>query len=139
MPEKQGEIAGIFVQGCGTGRAIVGDAAGGAIGVLVGGRATPGSSPLPVRQIGYLSVGDTAVTLYGAKRKVMMGGFKATDEVVATIARANVAGATFERGKLLGTLEVAFTDGSGWTFEVPKVGNKTVDEAVAAMSASGAG
>jgi hypothetical protein len=137
MTEKQGEIAGIFVQGSGTGRAIVGDAAGGIIGALVTGRDKPGSSPLTERQIGYLSVGAGEVTLYAAKRKVLAGGFKATDDVVATIARRDVAGATFEKGKLLGKLEVTFTDGSGWTFEVPKVGNKTVDEAVAAMAAGG--
>jgi hypothetical protein len=138
MTEKHDEI-GIFVQGRGTGRAIVGDAAGGAIGAVVAGRSTPGGSPLSVRQIGYLSVGATEVTLYGAKRKVMVGGFKATDDVVATIPRADVAGATFEKGKLLGTLEVTLTDGSAWTFEVPKVGNKTVDAAVAALASKNPG
>lgn len=136
MTEKQGEIAGIFVQGSGTGRSIVAGAAAGALGALAAGRGKPGSSPLPVRQVGYLSVGGSDVTLYGAKRKVLVGGFKATDDVLASIARADVANATFMKGKLLGKLEVTFTDGSGWTFEVPKVGNKTVDEAVAAMSAS---
>jgi hypothetical protein len=136
MPEKPGEIGGIFVQGPGTGRSIVAGAAGGVLASAAAERLgrSQGEGPLGAGQLGYLSVSPDQVILYGAKRKTLMGGFKATDDVLVALARADVATASFEKGKLLGRLQVTFTDNSGWVFEVPKVGNKTVDEAVAALA-----
>lgn len=131
---------GIFVQGPGTGRSIIAGAAGGALASVAAerlGRGASGDGPLGPRQLGYLAVDAQQVVLHGAKRKPLVGGFKATDEVLASLARAEISGATLEKGKLLGTLVVTFTDGSGWTFEVPKVGNKTADQAVAAMAGAG--
>jgi len=142
MAPQAGEIGGIFVQGSGTGRSIIAGAAGGALASIAADRLGrkgdgDGEGPLGARQLGYLSVGPEQVVLYRAKRKVLIGGFNATDEVLATLNRAEVAGATVEKGKLLGTLRVSFTDGSGWVFEVPKVGNKTADRAVAALAHTG--
>ena len=132
--------AGIFVQGPGTGRSIIAGAAGGALASVAAervGRGRGGEGPLGPRQLGFLAVGADQVVLYGAKRKLLVGGFKATDEVLASVGRGEVSGATLEKGKLLGSLVVTFSDGSGWTFEVPKVGNKTADQAVASLAGTG--
>ena len=133
MAEKPGEIAGIYVQGSGTGRSIVAGAVGGAAGTLLagGGKA---ESPLGVRQLGYVSVSPDQVTIFGSKRKALTGGFKPTDDIITAVPRSSIAGATFTKGKIVGDLQIAFHDGNVWVFEVPRVGNKTVDEAVAAMS-----
>ena len=128
------EGPGIFVQATGTTKAIVGGAVGGGIGAVVKGGAPGSTSPLVVQQVGYLVPSPTVLTLYGAKRKVMLGGFKADERVLATVPRHEVAGATFDAGRVIGALTVHFTDGSQWAFEVPKVGNKGAAAAVAAMS-----
>lgn len=134
--DSSGEIAGIFVQARGTGRSLVAGSAAGAVGAL----ATSGgasASPLAVRQLGYLSVAPDRVTLFGAKRKVLLGGFKATDEVLAEVPQSSIDDAQLEHGRLLGTLTMRFRDGTTWTFEVPRVGNKTADQAAASMGATG--
>jgi hypothetical protein len=137
MASTTGSSCGIFVQGPGTGRSIIAGAAGGVLASAAAervGRGAGGDGPLGPRQLGYLAVEDDRVVLYGAKRKALMGGFKATEDVLASLARPEVATAALEQGTLLGTLLVTFADGSGWTFEVPKVGNKAAGEAVAALA-----
>ncbi len=124
---------GIFVQAPGTAKSIVAGAAGGVLGRMAAERGGA-NGPLAVRQIGFLAVGADEVTLAKAKRKVLLGGFTATDEVIATVPRASVTGATFEKGKIVGGLQVSFADGSSWTFEVPRGGNKTADQAIAALN-----
>jgi hypothetical protein len=119
--------AATFVEPRGMVRSIVAATAGrevlGALGSLSAERAasagTEGASPLKKGDIAYLSVSADQVTLCKAKR----GAFKpkATDEVIAAAPREAVRGATVEKGRIAGVLEVSFDDGSSWAFDVPKV------------------
>jgi hypothetical protein len=78
-----------------------------------------GSSPIRAGQIAYLGLDTEELTLFRAKR----GAFrpKATDEVIAVAPRSSVSATILERGRLAGVLQVTFTDGSTWAFDVPKV------------------
>ncbi len=108
-------------------RSIVASTAGREVLGMVGAAAasaaaskgTEGSSPLASGQIAYLAVGTEELTLYRAKR----GAFrpKATGEVIAAAPRDDVSAASVERGRLGAVLEVRFSDGQAWAFDVPKV------------------
>jgi hypothetical protein len=135
MTAPDTEIAGMFVQGRGTQRSIVAGAAGGVIGAIAASRGRTGG-PLRVRQVGYLSVRGDQLILFEGKYRAMLGGFKALDGVVATAPRTSVAGAWWEMGRVGGVFEVAFTDGSLWEFDVPKVGNKLASRAADALGAA---
>jgi hypothetical protein len=108
-------------------RSIVAATAGrevlGALGAITAERTasagTEGASPLKKGEIAHLSVSHDEIRLCKAKR----GAFKPkpTDELIAAAPRAAVRGATIEKGRIAGVLEVSFEDGSTWAFDVPKV------------------
>lgn len=130
-----GEIAGIFVKGSGTLRLTVAKSVGGVLGaVAAGGGRGPG--PLGANDVGYISVGQDSLTLVRAKQRVLRGGFEALDETLAAVPRSRVIGSSYDKGKVMGTLEIAFDDGSSWLFEIPKAGNKGAAAAAAAIAAS---
>ena len=132
MSGVAGEVAGMIVQGAGTARNVMAGAAGGAIGALVAGGQSGG--PLGTLKKGWLSVQADEVVLYKAKQKMTVG-VKILDEVLLRIPRSAIAGVAFDPGKLVGHLAITLTDGSVVPFETPKAGNKTVDQAVAALAA----
>jgi hypothetical protein len=109
----------------------------GVTGSLTASQATPGkdedTSPLGSGQIGYLAVLDDRLVLYRAKR----GAFKPkpTEDVIASAPRLAVGSAEVERKKLAGVLEVVFTDGTSWTFDVPKVHLSTAEGVARAVKA----
>ena len=119
--------AATFVEPRGMIRSIVAATAGrevlGVLGSMTAESAasagTAGASPLKKGDIAYLSVSDSDVVLFKAKR----GAFKPkpTDEVIASAPRAAVRGAAIDKGRIAGVLKVSFEDGSTWEFDVPKV------------------
>jgi hypothetical protein len=127
MTQDEGETVGTFVEPRGMVSSIVAGTVGrevlGAVGAVSAQRAVEsrqaGSSPIRAGQIAYLALSGEQLTLFRAKR----GAFrpKATDEVIAIAPRASVSAADLERGRLAGVLQVTFTDGSTWAFDVPKV------------------
>ena len=131
------EIAATFVEPRGMVRSIVAATAGrelgGAIGSMAAARAVdaPDASPLGKGQIGYLAVYDDRVVMFRGKR----GAFKPkpTTEEIAAAPRAEVTGATVEKGRLAGVLEIRFADGSTWAFDVPKVHLSGANQIAAAL------
>lgn len=100
--------------------------------VLADRKATRG--PLRLREVGYLSVAPDTLTLYRATKRVLLGGFRATDDVVVSAPRASVTGAWQDKGTLGGTFEVTFDDGTTWAFDVPRARHNGIDAAVAAIA-----
>jgi hypothetical protein len=127
MTQGGAEILGAFVEPRGMVSSIVAATAGrevlGAVGAASAQHAAEsrhaGSSPIRAGQIAYLGLSGEELTLFRAKR----GAFrpKATDEVIAAAPRASVSEAGLQRGRLAGVLQVGFTDGSTWAFDVPRV------------------
>jgi hypothetical protein len=139
MKQDGGGALGTFVEPRGMVRSIVAGTVGrevlGAVGGVSAQHAAEaqhaGSSPIRAGQIAYLGLSGEELTLFRAKR----GAFrpKATDDVIATAARASVSAAELERGRLAGVLQVTFADGSTWAFDVPKVHLSGAEEIAAAL------
>jgi hypothetical protein len=119
MVEIAGAIAVTFVEPRGTTAGEVGRVMGGVAGSTIASRANQGTSPLQKGQLGFLAVMPDRVVLFQAKR----GAFKpkVTDTILAQAEPAAIAGAHLERKRLSGVLELAFVDGSNWSFEIPGV------------------
>jgi hypothetical protein len=117
MVEISGALAVSFVEPRGTTAAVVGDTVGGAAGGAISHAGEKGFSPLEKGQIGFLAVMPDRLVLFQAKR----GAFKpkVTDTVLAQMASGGVVSASLERKRLSGVLDLTFTDGSVWSFEIP--------------------
>jgi hypothetical protein len=134
-------LATSFVEPRGTIKSIVAGTIGreiaGGLGGLAAARGADQSgdspSPLTKGQLGYLVAFDDQIVLHRAKR----GAYKPkpTEEIYATAPRGSVTGADLERKKLSGILTVQFTDGTEWTFDVPKIYLSTADAIVEALHA----
>ena len=140
---ENGTLAGTFVEPRGTINSIIGrgtanvfGAASRPIGMAVVAGADSqmaGSSPVAAGSIAYLGVTPDAVILFRAKRGLLKP--KATDELIATAPRTEVASAVVAEGRLASVLAVTFTDQSSWTFDIPKIHLKGAREIVAVLSA----
>jgi hypothetical protein len=142
MPDPQQAIAGTFVEPRGMVRSIVASAIGhevlGAVGAAAAAAAsqrTADTSPLRKGQIAYLSVFAAEIVLFKAKR----GAFspKPTGEAIASAPRSVVQSAQINKGRIAGVLEISFTDGSTWAFDVPKVHLGGAQRIVASLPAAG--
>lgn len=127
MQSSEQVLAATFVEPRGMVRSVVAAVAGrevfGALGAITAERTATAStgeaSPLKKGEIAYLSVSREQVMLCRAKR----GAFKPkpTDDLLASAPRIVVRGASLEKGRIAGVLELSFEDGSSWAFDVPKV------------------
>ena len=143
MPDPQQAIAGTFVEPRGMIRSVVASAVGrevlGAVGAAAAAaaasRGTADASPLRKGQIAYLSVFAEEIVLFKAKR----GAFspKPTGEVIAAAPRSVARSAQMTKGRIAGVLEISFTDGSTWAFDVPKVHLAGAQRIVASLPAAG--
>jgi hypothetical protein len=107
-------------------------AVGGAAASLAASSGLEDSSPLAKGRIAYLAVSEGKITMFHAKR----GAFrpKSTTEAIASAPCADVRSATVEKGRLAGVLEIGFSDGQSWAFDVPKVHLAGARAIVAALS-----
>lgn len=127
MPTPADTTVGTFVEPRGMIRSVVAGVAGrevlGLVGSVAASAATShdhvDSSPLVQGQIAWLGVFADQIVLFKAKRGAMKP--KPTDEVLATAARTEIRGAAVAKGRIAGVLEITFTDGGSWAFDVPKV------------------
>jgi hypothetical protein len=117
MVEIAGAVAVTFVEPRGTTTGEVGRVVGGLAGSALASHANRGMSPLGRGQLGFLAVMPDRVVLFQAKR----GAFKpkVTDTVLGEAQPGSITGAHLERKRLSGVLELAFVDGSSWSFEIP--------------------
>ena len=58
---------------------------------------------------------------------------KIGSDVIARAPRREVASVELDPGALKATLEISFTDGGWWQFEVPKIYRKTAQQVVSAL------
>jgi hypothetical protein len=115
-----GALAAVFVTARGdamaTGLTVgIGGIAGAAAGVAAD-RRSEGVATLPRGKLAYLTVTADQVVILRAKR----GAFKpkATDEVMVELPRSEIASAHYRKGKVVGILELALSDGQTWAFDV---------------------
>src|SRR5687767_9659414 len=108
-----GALAGVFVTARGdamaTGLTVgIGGIAGAAAGVAAD-RRSEDVATLPRGKLAYLTVTADQVVILRAKR----GAFKpkATDEVMVELPRSELAAAHYRKGKVVGVLELALSDG----------------------------
>jgi hypothetical protein len=139
MTEPKQTVAGTFVEPRGMIRSLSAAAAGREVLGLVGSVAASaaatsgldGASPLESGQIAYLSLDAQHITMFRAKR----GAFrpKATDEVLARASRREITSASLAKGRLGGVLEIGFSDGQSWTFDIAKVHRSGAEGITAAL------
>lgn len=139
---ENGTLAGTFVEPRGMILSVIARDTGhvfGAVSRAVGAamsdqaeRERTGSSPMAKGDIGYLGVTGDAVILFRAKRGLLKP--KATDEVIATAPRAEAASATVEGARLGSVLTISFSDGSAWSFDIPKIHLKGAREIADALA-----
>ena len=136
-------IAATFVEPRGMIRSVVAGVAGreilGGAGLTAVSAATSvghvGTSPLRPGRIAYLSVSIDDLVLFQAKR----GAFRPrpTAEVMASAPRSSVESATLEKGRVAGVLEIGFTGGTSWTFDIPKIHLGGAQQIAAALAPFG--
>ncbi|MGH9186101.1 MAG: hypothetical protein ACRD0U_09855 [Acidimicrobiales bacterium] len=144
--DRKPELAGVFVQGRGSKRSLVAGVAGGQVLGIVGSiaghtaaerKAKNGHhSPLAVGQTGYLAVLPDHVTLFATERGVVRKP-QPSDTVLATVPVSAAASATVQRGRISGALEIGFTDGSGWAFDVARTDYADADRVARAITPAG--
>jgi hypothetical protein len=100
MPDPQQAIAGTFVEPRGL---VEGD----------------DHTPIERGQIAYVAVFDDDVAVLRVRRGALKP--KPTGEVMASARRTDVSAAGMTTGRLAGMLEVTFTDGRSWAFDIPRV------------------
>jgi hypothetical protein len=134
MPEP----AGCFVSPKGLTRKVTGATAAGVVGGAAGrviasaaagrgGAAAPSFGPL-----GYVAVTAAEIAIVKGKAGLMKPSVG--DKVIARVPRGQVSSATLDPGMLKAALKVAFTDGSEWEFEVPKIHRRNAETVVQALA-----
>lgn len=113
-------IAGVFLTSRGeawaTGLTVgIGGIAGGLAGAAVD-KMKSAPSPLKRGELAYLAVFPDSVTIFKAKRGALKP--KATDDVLASVPRAQLRASSYHKGKMVGVYALEFTDGSSWKFDV---------------------
>ncbi len=126
------QLAGTFVNPKGFARQATAAVAAGAVGRLVATATTPAQDDIP--KFGRVAfVAATADEIAILKTKSGLLKMKVTDQVLAHRARTELSAAELKRGAFLSGLSLQFSDGSAWTFDVPKANQKTAIQLVEAL------
>ncbi|MGH9244622.1 MAG: hypothetical protein ACRD29_09965 [Acidimicrobiales bacterium] len=140
MSHNNSAVAGVLVFRRGSKRALVGRTAAtqvlGPLGAMVGARKQAriaSDTPLASGQCAYLAVTGTGVALF-ATRGGLVTKFKPSDSVIATVPRAATTFARLDEGRLWGGLELAFSDGTSWEFDVERKQYKGARQVVASLT-----
>jgi hypothetical protein len=84
-------------------------------------------------RVGYLAVSDTDVALVKTKYGWKM---RPGEEVLARASRSDLASADLVEGKMVSHLQLHFTNGKVWEFDIPRTDKKTARAVVAALDGS---
>lgn len=132
MTKPDDAQAGVFVTSRGgawaTGLTV---GIGGVVGALAGAavdKAKAAPSPLNKGDLAYLAVLPNDVAVFKAKRGALKP--KATDELLGAAPRTAVSSARYKKGGVVGVFELAFADGSSWSFDVGRPFAKKATEVV---------
>jgi hypothetical protein len=134
------EIAGTFVNPKGLTKKMTASVAGAQVGGAVGsiaanvitGRKSGGAPEMPsFGRVGYVAISENEVALVKTKTGALK--MKISEEVLARVARTEVASAELDQGMLLSHLKITFSNGVAWQFDVPKQGKKTAQGVVRAL------
>lgn len=87
-------------------------------------------------QMGFLSVADDGITLFKTKKSLVGLKPKVSEEVIARVARSDIASSSLTKGKLVSVFEFDFTDGSRWEFDVARQHRKDAEQVAQAVGAS---
>ncbi|HET8754888.1 MAG TPA: hypothetical protein VFM58_02705 [Solirubrobacteraceae bacterium] len=129
--------AGTLVNPKGMTKKVTASVAGGEIAGVAGnlaanlatGGAYAGAPAVPsFGRVAYVGVNASELALV----KTKSGAFKmkVTDEVIASVPRADVTAAELDQGKMLSHLKIGFSNGVTWEFDIPKMAKKTAVELV---------
>jgi hypothetical protein len=138
VPDLKNALASSYVEPRGTARQTIARAAGGEV-LGAAGRAIAGlstepaeKSPISAGRIGFLAVFPEEIVLFAGKR----GAFKPkpTEEILASVPRAEVASARLEKKAVKGVLTIGFHEGGEWEFDMPRVHLKHAEKVAAALS-----
>jgi hypothetical protein len=137
MPDIESAIVSTYVEPRGAGRAAVARVAGGkvagAVGSMAAGMATrPDDGPIKTGRFAYLALFPDELVIFRGKQGLMKP--KPTDEVITTVPRSTVSGATLDRKAVKAVLTVSFADGATWEFDTPRFHLKTAEQLVQALS-----
>ena len=133
------EIAGTLVNPKGYVKKAVAATAGREVAGLIGSAAatlaarerSQSVAALPdFGRVGYLAVSATEVALVKTKYGWKM---TPTDEALARAPTSALASVEWDEGRLVSHLNLSFTDGAVWSFDVPKSDKKTARAVVAAL------
>ena len=132
-------VAGVFLQAGGSTSKAMARGVGGLVGAAVAsklrskddGSIVSDSGIAATMPDGPIHVGVTSQRVLVYSHGAMSGKPK---DLQLTLTRGDIAGVALEPGKLTTQLTLMFSDGTGRSYEAPKIGNST-DEFAAAINA----
>lgn len=123
------QLAGTFVNPKGFARQVTARVAGGVAGGVAAAATAPAQGEVPnFGRVAYVAVTADEVAI--VKTKSGLFKMKVSDQVLARRMRAEISAAELKRGKLISGLTIQFSDGSGWSFDVPKANQRTATQIV---------
>jgi hypothetical protein len=126
------QIAGTFVNPKGFARQATAMVAGGVVGAAVAAASTPAQGDVPkFGRVAYVAVTADEVAI--VKTKSGLFKMKVSEQVLARRTRSEISAAELKRGKLISGLTIQFSDGSWWTFDVPKANQRTAIQTIEAL------
>ncbi len=118
------QVAGAFVNPRGFGRQVSARAMGGLIGGAIAAKTAPDQGEVPnFGRVAFVAATPDEVAII--KTKSGMIKMKLTDQVLARRSRAEISSVELKRGALTSPLSIQFSDGSFWSFDVPKANQKS--------------
>jgi hypothetical protein len=135
MTKPDAALAGVIVtsrgNAWGTGLTVgIGGVVGAAAGAAVDKR-TQAPSPLASGDLAYLAVTPDAIAVFKAKRGALKA--KKTEELLGQVPRSELRASRYKKGKMVGMLELDFSDGSSWAFDVGRAFAKDATEVASVL------
>lgn len=87
-------------------------------------------------EMGYLTVTPVGIVLYKTKKSLVGLKPKVSEEVLAEVARSDLATSQLKKGKIVSVLQLAFSDGSTWEFDVARQHRKDAEQVAQALGSS---
>lgn len=132
-----GSDVGAFVARRGAIGAAAAAGVGGFAGAAMAASQKSGPSAIDLGdQMGFLTVAEHGVTLFKTKRSLVGLKPKVSEEVIAQVARADIASSSLTKGKLVSVFELNLADGSRWEFDVARQHRKDAEQVAQALAAT---